>query len=115
MKSAAVFIFCLFQCFIIYLSRVFPLFTFLGCFHFSPFSGIFVLLYRECYGFGRAFFTLRRFLPYTPSHHLAQPAFIKASLGAGSSSLKVARPRNTDPTLPICLLESQSSAKGISR
>ena len=23
--------------------------------------------YRECYGFERAFFTLRRFLPYTPS------------------------------------------------
>ena len=29
---------------------------------------VFVLLYRDCYGFERAFFTLRRFLPYTPSH-----------------------------------------------
>ena len=81
-----------FSClFIFHLSRVF---------HFSPFSGFFVLLYRECYGFGRAFFTLRRLLPYTPSRHLAQPAFIKASLGAGSSFLKVAGPptevRNTD-------------------
>ena len=41
------------------------------------------------------------FLPYAPSRHLAQPAFIKASLGAGSSSLKVAGPptevRNADP------------------
>ena len=33
---------------------------------------IFVLLYRECYAFERAFFTLRRFLPYTPSPHLPQ-------------------------------------------
>ena len=38
--------------------------------------------YREYYGFERAFFTLRRFLPYPPSRHLAQPAFIKAFLGA---------------------------------
>ena len=29
---------------------------------------VFVLLYRECYRFDRAFFTFRRFLPYTPSH-----------------------------------------------
>ena len=42
---------------------------------------VFVLLYRQCYGFERAFFTLRRFLPYTPSGHLAQPAFIKVSQG----------------------------------
>ena len=32
----------------------------------------FMLLYRECYGFERTFFTLRRFLPYSPSRHLAQ-------------------------------------------
>ena len=48
-----------------------------------------------------AFFTHRRFLPYASSQHLAQPAFIKASLGAASSSLKVAGPpievSNTDP------------------
>ena len=40
-----------------------------------------VLLYYECYGLERAFFTLRRFLPYTPFRHLVQPAFIKTSLG----------------------------------
>ena len=43
------------------------------------------------------------FLPYAPSpYFLSQPAFIKATLGAGSSSLKFAGrygdPRNTDPT-----------------
>ena len=90
---------------------------------------IFVLLYRECYGFERAFFTLRHFLPYTPSprlpqyckcygferafstlrqflpytssRHLEQPAFIKASMGASNSSLKIAgsptEVANTDP------------------
>ena len=46
-------------------------------------------------------FLPRCFLPYAPSQHLAQPAFIKASLGAGSSSLKVAGPPtevwNIDP------------------
>ena len=56
--------------------------------------------YHKRYGFERASFTLRRFLPYTPSQYLAQPAFIKVSLGAASSSLKVAGPptevRNTD-------------------
>ena len=44
--------------------------------------------YLKCYGFERAFFTLRRFLSYTPSRHLAQTVFIKAFLVAGSSSLK---------------------------
>ena len=38
------------------------------------------------------FLPLGVFLPYTLSQHLAQPAFIKASLGAGSSSMKVAGP-----------------------
>ena len=71
-------------------------------FHFSPFSGAFVL-YCECYGFERVFLTIRRFLPYTQSPHLpqycecyasnlAQPAFVKASLGTSSCSLKVAGP-----------------------
>ena len=59
------------------------------------------LLYRDRHGFERAFFTLRRFLPYTRSRLLAQPAFIKASLGAGSSSLMVVGPptevQNTEP------------------
>ena len=47
-------------------------------------------------------FTCRRFLPYAPSPtFLILPAFIKAFLGAGSSSLKSAGlhadPQNTDP------------------
>ena len=33
---------------------------------------VFVLLYRECYGFERAFFTLRCFLRCTPSPYLPQ-------------------------------------------
>ena len=51
--------------------------------------------YGKCYGSERDFFFFYLwvfFLPYTLSQHLAQPAFIKASLGAGSSSLKVAGP-----------------------
>ena len=40
-----------------------------------------LLLYHKCYGFEREFFTLRHFLPYIPSQHLAQPVFIKASWG----------------------------------
>ena len=86
---------------------------FFGCFNFTTdfhivdcicsFHGIFTLRqflhytpyphlpqYYECYGFERACFTLKRFLPYTPSRRLAQPAFIKAFLGADSSSLNVA-------------------------
>ena len=66
-------------------------------FHFStiPLSS-----YCERYGFEWAFFTHRRFLPYALSPTFL-PAFIKALLGAGSSSLKFAGlhtdPRNTDP------------------
>ena len=103
-------------------------FTFLGCFHLSPFSvfhylpflGVFVLLYCECYGFERAFLTLRRFLPYTLLPHICHSTasardmrellslsdvfyltflpgiwhnllLSKASLGEGSSSLKITR------------------------
>ena len=48
-----------------------------------------------------AFFTHKHFLPYAPSQHLGTTCFIKASLGAGSYSLKFAGlhtdPRNTDP------------------
>ena len=60
-------------------------------------------IYHERYGFGPAFFTHRRFLPLAPSPKcLAQPAFIKASLGASSSSLKFSGlypdPQNTGPT-----------------
>ena len=45
--------------------------------------------YRECYGFERAVIT-QMFLILHSSRHLAQLAFIKASLGAGSFSLEVA-------------------------
>ena len=73
---------------------------------------------RECYRFERAFLILRRFLPYTPSRHLAQPSFIKAFLGAGSSSLKVPGPptnvRNTHPA-HLFVWITQCSPKGISR
>ena len=57
-------------------------------FHFST---ILLSSYHERYGFEWAFFTHRCFLPYALSRHfchipgiLAQPAFIKVSLGAGS-------------------------------
>ena len=64
------------------------------------------------------FFTLRRFLPYTPSRNLAQPAFINASLGTGSSSSKVAGPpteiQKTDLAHMFVSIP-QRSAKGISR
>ena len=100
---------CFFRCF--YFTIVFTIVF--GCFHcwlhlltslFTSLHFTIVMLYRECYGFERAFFTLRRFLPYTPSPHLpqyhacywfdraqpfwynlAQPAFINSSLGTGSS------------------------------
>ena len=66
------------------------------------FSTVPLSSYRHRYGFEWAFFNHRCFLPYAPSRHfLAQPAFIKASLEAGSYSLKFAGlhtdPRNTDP------------------
>ena len=52
----------------------------------------FCVVVPKYYGLEKAFYTLRHFLPYTPSRHLAQPAFIKASLGVGSSSFKVPGP-----------------------
>ena len=62
---------------------------------------VFILLYRECYGFERDFFTLRRFLSYTLSRHLAQPAFIKAFLGSAVRPWRFQSlptgVRNTDP------------------
>ena len=64
-------------------------------FHFSTIS---LSSYRERYGFEWAFFTHRRFLSYAPFWHfwhipdiLAQPAFIKVSLGAGSYFLESCR------------------------
>ena len=43
-----------------------------------------LLIYRECYGFGRAFFTLRCFLPCTPS------CFLKGFPGDDNSTSKSA-------------------------
>ena len=91
---------------------------FFECFHFTNFiyCGNFLpgnsltLLYRECYGCERAFFTLRRFLPHTPSRNLA-PAFIKASLGPTvlpSRWFKGFPLRFETQTQPICLFESHS-------
>ena len=67
-------------------------------FHFNL-SGPFFQFYCKCYGFEwaffKAFFTLCSFPTFLP-----QPAFIKASLGAGNSFLKFAGlhadPRNPD-------------------
>ena len=57
------------------------------------------------------------FLPYTPSQHLAQPAFIKTPLRANNSPLKVAEPlpevQNTDPA-HVFVWITQCSVKGIS-
>ena len=55
-----------------------------------------LVIYRECYEFERAFSTLRRFLPYTPS------CFFKASLVP-------AQP------LPDYFFESQQSTKELSQ
>ena len=71
-------------------------FLYLDCFMAAFLSGI---LFASATNLRELFFTLWRFLP---SPHLAQPAFIKADLGAGSSTLKVVESlsevRNTDPT-----------------
>ena len=60
------------------------------------FHSVLLLLYCKCYGYERLFFTLRHFWPFTPSPHLMQglpqSAFIKVSLGDGSSSLKISGP-----------------------
>ena len=83
-------------------------------FHFStiPLSS-----YRERYGFEWMIFTHRRFLPYTPSQHflyipdiLAQPAFIKVSLGVGSYFLESCRASYWSskhrPGPSVCLIHS---------
>ena len=60
-------------------------------------STILLSSYRKRYGFEWTFFIHRHFLPYAPSPtFMTQLAFIKASLGAGSFSLKFAG-FHTDP------------------
>ena len=70
----------------------------------------FCVVVRACYGFEKEIFILKRVLPYSLSPHLAQHAFIKASLGPSSSSLKASDlPLNFETqTRPICLFESHS-------
>ena len=77
---------CFFMCFRFFtrFSPVFSVFSLIAFFHVTNFLYYacflqlfyqvlrFVLLYRMCYGFERAFSTLRRFLPYTPSPDLPQ-------------------------------------------
>ena len=99
-----------------YFFRCFRVFSLLiAFFHFTVSSlfvryFVFVLLYRKCYGFERAFFNLRRFLPSTPSQHLVQPAFIKASQRPAVQPWRLQDlPRRFETqTLPIFLFESYS-------
>ena len=83
----------------------------------TTFDCLFFFIYRERYGFEWAFFTHRRFLPYAPSQHfwhipniLAQPAFIKVSLGAGSYFLESCRASYWSskhrPGPSVCLIHS---------
>ena len=83
----------------------------------TTFDCLFFFIYRECYGFEWAFFTHRRFLPYTPSRHfwyipniLAQPAFIKVSLTPGSYFLESCRASHWSskhrPGPSVCLIHS---------
>ena len=92
---------------------------FFQCSHFTNFC------YRVCFfsctsflccctasatALGELFFTLRRFLPYTPSRHLAQPVFIRASLGPEVQPWKLQGLllRFETQTRPICLFELPS-------
>ena len=63
-----------------------------------------------CYGFEWAFFTHGRFLPYTPSQHLVQPAFIKVSLRASSYFFESCRASYWSskhrPGPSVCLIHS---------
>ena len=64
------------------------------------------------------FFNLRCFLPYTLSQHLAQPAFITASLGPVVQPWRLhSLPLRFETQIqPICLFESHNvQQKGISR
>ena len=73
---------------------------------FEPFRGLLSQFYGERYGFEWAFFTHRHFFTLCFFTNIL-PVFIKASLGAGSSSLKFAGfhtdPRSTGPALMFVL------------
>ena len=67
-----------------------------------------LVIYRECYGFERAFFTLRCFLPCTPS------CYFQDLSGAGSLTLRLAGLLifETYPR-PSYLFQSQQSRKWV--
>ena len=91
------------------LPLIFPIIF--GCFHcqlhlftsvFTSLHFIVVLLYRECYGFERAFFTQALFTFYSFGSTLVAPTtdctnlvFYQGFPGAGSSALKVAAEPHT--------------------
>ena len=75
----------------------------------------FVLLYCECHRFLKASFTLRRFLLYTPSRHLAQqelaPTWFQGFSGSRQFFLEVAGASQLffeTHIRPICLFASHS-------
>ena len=82
-----------YRCFWVYSSMIAFVYFIVSSLFFRYF--VFALLYRECYGFERACFTPRCFLPYTLS------CFYQGFPGAGSSALKVSglptEVQNTEP------------------
>ena len=101
--------------FLLFLVFISSCYRFFRCFHcwlhlLTSLFLHFCCCYRECYGFETAFLILKRYLLYTPSQHLAQTGFIKASLGltVQPSRLKGSPPRFEKQTRPICLFKSHS-------
>ena len=83
------------------------------------FSTIPLSSYRKRYGFEWEFFTHRRFLPYfwhIPDN-LAQPAFIKVSLGGGSYFLESCKASYWSskhrPGPSVCLIHSNIHLKSV--
>ena len=76
----------------------------------TTFDCIFFFIYCELHSFEWAFFTHRRFLPYTPSRHFGTTCFIKVSLGAGSYFLESCRASYWSlkhrPSPSVCLIHS---------
>ena len=84
-----------------------PLQSDLRHFHFSTIPSS---CHRECYGFEWAFFTHRRFLPYTPSQHFGTTCFYQGftrSRQLLSWKLQGFILIVETQTQPICLFDSQ--------
>ena len=95
-----------FRCFIFHLSRVFSVFTFLGCFHFPPFSG-----FHFSPVSGVSFFTFFGSFCVSVLRVLRiWESFISSLMVAGP----LTEVRNTDP-VHLFVWITQCSAKGISR